>query len=69
MGIACYLVNWSPTSTLVDKIMHKAWNGKKTSIKHLKVFGCDAFVHVLKENRSKVDNKDENVSLLALKMV
>jgi hypothetical protein len=66
---ACYLVNQSPSSVLVDKTLHEAWTGKKPSLKHLIVFGCDAYVHVPKENRSKLDNKVENVSLLVIKMV
>jgi hypothetical protein len=31
----------------------------KPSLQHLRVFGCDAYIHVLKENRSKLDKKDE----------
>ena len=61
---ACYLVNQSPTSALIDKIPQEVWNGKKPSIKHLKVFGFDAYVHAPNEKRSKLDNKAENVSLL-----
>jgi hypothetical protein len=29
----------------------------RPSVAHLKVFGCDAFVHVQKEKRSKLDKK------------
>jgi hypothetical protein len=31
------------------------------------VFGCDAYVHVSKENRSKLDNKDENYVFIGYK--
>ena len=44
----CYLVNRSPTSALVEKNPQEVWIGKKPSIKHMKVFGCDAYVHVPK---------------------
>ena len=57
------------TSALIDKTPQEVWTSKKPSIKHLKVFGCDACVHVPNEKMSKLDNKDENVSLLAIKMV
>jgi len=57
MSTACYLVNGSPSSTLVEKIMHETWTGKKPSLEHLRVFGCDAYVHVPNENRSKLDIK------------
>ena len=39
---ACYLKYQSPTSTLVNKNPHEVWSGKKHSIAHLKLFGCDA---------------------------
>jgi hypothetical protein len=54
---ARYLVNMSPSSVLVDMTPHEVWSGKKPSVSHLKVFGCDAFVHVPKEKRSKLDKK------------
>jgi hypothetical protein len=47
----------------VEKNMHEVWTGKKPSIEHIIVFGCDAYVHVPKENRIKMDNKYENVYL------
>ena len=43
---ACYVKNQSPTSALVDKTPHEVWSGKNPSIAHLKVFGCDVFMHV-----------------------
>jgi hypothetical protein len=52
-----YLVNMSPSSALVDTTPHEVWSSKKPSVSHLKVFGCDAFVHVPKEKMSKLDKK------------
>jgi hypothetical protein len=52
-----YLVNMSPSSVIVDTTPHEVWSCKNPSVSHLKVFGCDAFVHVPKENRSKLDKK------------
>ena len=67
METTCYLVNRSPTSTLIDKIPQEVWTGKKPSIKHLKVLGCDAYVHVPKEKRSKLDNKAEKCIFIGYK--
>ena len=53
----CYLKNRSPTSTLVDKTPYEVWFVQKPSVAHLLVFGCEAFMHVSKEKRSKLDNK------------
>jgi hypothetical protein len=69
VGTACYLVNRSPSSTLGEKTPQEVWTGKEPSLTHLKVFGCDAYLHVPKENKSKLDKKAENVSLLDIKMV
>jgi hypothetical protein len=55
---AKYLLNMSPLSTLVDMTPHEVWSGKNPLVSHLKVFGCDAFVHVPKEKRSKMDKKE-----------
>eukprot|EP00253_Pinus_taeda_P012296 PITA_12296 len=41
----CYLVNRSPSSALEDKTPQEVWTSKKPSLSHLRVFGCDAYVH------------------------
>eukprot|EP00253_Pinus_taeda_P014635 PITA_14635 len=54
-----YMVNRSPSSTLEDKTPQKLWTGNKPSLSHLRVFGCDAYVHVPKEKRTKLDSKSK----------
>ena len=41
VATACYLINRSPTSSLIDKTPMEAWSGHKTSLRHLRVFGCE----------------------------
>jgi hypothetical protein len=65
VSTACYLVNRSPSLALMDKTPHKARTSKKPSLEHFGVFGCDAYVHVPRENRNKL----KSVSLLVIKMV
>ena len=67
MGIACYLVNKSPSSVLDHKTPQEVWAGKKPSLTHLKVFGCEAYVHVPKENRSKLDKKAKKCIFIGYK--
>ena len=55
----CYLVNISTSSALEDKIPHELWTGKKPSLSHLRAFFYDAYVHVLKKKRTKLDSKYE----------
>ena len=45
---ACYLVNISLSSALEDKTPQEVCTSKEPSLSHLGVFGCDAYVHVLK---------------------
>ena len=51
--IAIYAINLSPWGDIPQKV----WLGKEVSYKHLKVFGCRAFVHVPRDERSKLDSK------------
>ena len=64
---ACYLKNRSPTSTLVDKTPYEVWSSQKPSVAHLRVFGCEAFMHVPKEKRRKLDNKAEKCIFVGYK--
>ena len=41
-----YVLNLSPSVPLAGDIPQRVWSGKEVSYKHLKVFGCKAFVHV-----------------------
>jgi hypothetical protein len=50
-----YLTNLIPTRSVVGKTRYEAWHGRKPSLKHLRAFGCLAFVHVLKEKRKNLD--------------
>lgn len=64
---ACYLANRSPSSVLEDKTPQEVWTGKKPSLSHLRVFGCDAYVHVPKEKRTKLDSKSEKCIFIGYK--
>ncbi|KAM1738797.1 hypothetical protein ACFX11_014582 [Malus domestica] len=54
---ACYLINRSPSVPLGLDVPERVWTGNDVPYSHLKVFGCKAFVHVPKEQRSKLDYK------------
>jgi len=54
METTCYLVNKSPSLALEDKTPQEVWTGKKPYLSHLRVFGCDAYVHVPKEKKKQV---------------
>ena len=57
MMTAVDLINLSPSVPLNFDIPQRVWTGKDVSFEHLRVFGCRAFVHVPRDERSKLDNK------------
>jgi hypothetical protein len=67
VGTACYLVNRSPSSMLGDKTPQEVWTGTEPYLAHIKVFGCDAYVHVPKENKNKLDKKVEKCIFIGYK--
>ena len=42
---------------MVDKYLEEVCISNKKFVKNLKFFGCDAYVHLTKEKRIKLDNK------------
>ena len=57
LATATYLRNRSPTDAVQNKTPYEAWTGSKPNASHLRIFGCDAFAHVPRDERSKLDSK------------
>ncbi|KAJ7005746.1 hypothetical protein NC653_005156 [Populus alba x Populus x berolinensis] len=51
------MINLSPSIPLDFDVPDRVWKGKDVSYAHLRVFGCRAFVHVPRDERSKLDSK------------
>ena len=56
---AIYVINRSPTKSVMNRVPKQAWSGMYCSISHLRVFVYVAYAHVLKERRDKLDDKSE----------
>lgn len=54
---ATYVLNRTGTRTLDNKTPFEAWHKVKPSVSHLRIFGCDAYVHVPKALRKKLEPK------------
>lgn len=52
-----HVINRSPIIALNNEVPDKIWFGKNVKYDQLRVFVCKAFVHVLKDERSKLDAK------------
>ena len=57
VSTAVYLRNQSPTVQLKEKTPFECFHERKPEAYHLKVFGCNSYVHVPDEKRSKLDKK------------
>ena len=57
INTAAYVLNRAPTSAVKDKTPQEAWSGKKPTVQHFRVFGCNAYAHVPDEKRTKLDPK------------
>jgi hypothetical protein len=50
-----YVQNISPHRVLGKKTPEEMFTGEKPEVSHLRIFGCQVYVHVPKEKRSKLD--------------
>ena len=57
LATAVYLKNRSPTKAVERMTPFESWKRKKPEVDHLRVFGCDAYAHVSKDERQKLDPK------------
>ena len=64
LSTATYLRNRSPTKAVFDMTPCEAWTGEKPQVEKLRVFGCQAFVHIPKDERRKLDSKSKKCLLL-----
>nr|KYP35468.1 Retrovirus-related Pol polyprotein from transposon TNT 1-94 [Cajanus cajan] len=61
-----YLLNRCPTVAVKDLTPEEAWSSIKPSVRHLKVFGCIAYVHIADANRKKLDDKSSKCVFLGV---
>ena len=57
INTAAYKRNRCPTTALKGCTPYEVWFKRKPNISNLKVFGCNAYVHIPKEKRQKLDAK------------
>ena len=53
--------NVTPIKRADYKTPTELWSGNKPNISHLRVFGCQAWVHILKKRRSKLEPKSQEM--------
>ena len=58
-GTAVHVYNMTPISKA--ETLKEMWSGSKPDISHLRIFGCAAYVHVLKGKRRKLNPKSREM--------
>ena len=61
VATAVHILNRAPTSAVPHKTPYEAYFGRTPSVAHLRIFGCDAYAHVPKKDRSKFDAKSRKL--------
>jgi len=64
LSTATYLRNRSPTRAVQRMTPYEVWTGCKPNVSKLRVFGCDAYVHIPKDDRQKVDSNTKHCIFL-----
>jgi hypothetical protein len=49
---------------LDGRIPEETWTGKMVKYSFLKTFGCESFVHIDKENRTKLEEKSKKCTII-----
>ena len=59
--VKLHAYNVTPIKRDDYKTPTELWSGNKLNISHLRVFGCQAWVHILKKRRSKLEPKSQEM--------
>ena len=61
MRHACYLINRVATRSLSSQTPYEVFKGRKSSVKHLKVFGCIGYVKADTQHLRKLDDRSRSL--------
>ena len=64
VDIVVYLINRGPSSSLDGGIPKETWEGRKINYAFLRTFGGEAFVHIDKENITKLEAKSKKSTFI-----
>ena len=63
VSTAVHVLNRSPTQAVPHRTPFEVYFSQKPDVSYFKVFGCDAYVHVPKGQRMKLDPSQRNTLL------
>ncbi|CAB4035877.1 Retrovirus-related Pol poly from transposon TNT 1-94 [Paramuricea clavata] len=66
LSAAAYIGNRSLSTPVKGNTPFEAWTGQKPNVNHLRVFGCEAYAHVPKDEKKKRIPKPKHLNSLML---
>jgi hypothetical protein len=64
VDIVIYLINKGPSSSMDGGIPEEAWTRKKVNYSFFNTFSCEAFIHIDKENKTKLEEKSKKCTFI-----
>lgn len=64
VNTAIYLLNRTPTTQTPNSTPYSLWFGKKPSLNHIRTFGCEAYMLVPHQKRTKLEPKSKKLILV-----
>lgn len=61
MNTAVYIYNRTPLAHKLAQTPYEMWIGKQAKLDHMKIFGCQAYVHIPTQQRRKWDAKSKKM--------
>ncbi|KRZ81762.1 Retrovirus-related Pol polyprotein from transposon TNT 1-94 [Trichinella sp. T8] len=58
---AAFLLNRIPNRKETTKTPYEEWFGRRPTVEHLQIFGCDAYVHIPDQHRKKFNRRARKV--------
>ena len=67
VDMACYIINQSPRIALDGKVAEEVWTGQEVDYSFMRIFDYPVYVHILGEDRSKLDPKSKKCIFISFK--
>ena len=63
-----YLIKRGPSSALDGGIPKEAWTGKHVKYSFLRIFCCESFFHIDKDDRTKLEAKSKKCTFIGYRV-
>ena len=64
VNTAVYILNRTPSTQTPNSTPFEMWYKRRPTLEHIKTFGCEAYVHIPDQKRTKLDPKSKKLILV-----